>query len=234
MPTPTQIGASLAGALVALSLSACGSSESDDFADQSVDKITSQAEAAMKNVKSLRLAGTVTSDEEKIDLDLAISTSGDCAGSVGISGAKAEVLVAGGEQYMKGSKEFWKLTAGAQADQIMAVLGDKWAKIPSTQTEFSEFCDLDAFLDEMKKDDDKDKAKKGKVAKVGSTEAVEIVGKDEDGVTHAWVATEGKHYIVKISNAGKEGGEIAFSDFNEPVGAKKPAAGEVLDFSKLG
>jgi len=71
-------------------------------------------------------------------------------------------------------------------------------------------------------------------AKVGGAEAVEIIGKDEDGVTHAWVATEGKHYIVKISNAGDEGGEIAFSDFDEPVGAKKPAAGDVLDFSKLG
>lgn len=249
MSLSSKLGTSLAVAALAMSLSSCGSGDDDksgagdkpdagaEFAAQTVKEITAQSEKDMKALTSLTMAGTITQDDGELELDLSFDTDGNCAGSMGMQGGTAEVVSVDGASYLRGNEAFWRATAGDSAEQVMAVLGDRWAKLPAGSEDFSEFCDLDSLLDEF--DDDSDDSKetvtKGKVATVDGQDAVEIVTKDEDGTTHAWVATEGKHYIIKLEHTGEdEPGVMSFSDFDEPVDAEAPAEDEVVDMSDLG
>jgi hypothetical protein len=64
---------------------------------------------------------------------------------------------------------------------------------------------------------------------------VELTGTSDEGdITHAWVATEGKHHILKLEGEGDEPGSLTFSGFDEPVDADAPPADEVVDLSQQG
>jgi hypothetical protein len=235
MSRSSKISVSLAGAAVAMSLTACGSSAGDDFAAQPVKKITAASEADMKALKSLTFDGSITQDGDTLDIKLSSDTEGTCSGTLGISGGTAQLLGVDGAEYLKGDEKFWTASTGAQAAQVMAVLGDRWAKLPAGSEEFSAFCDLDKMLESLGDDDSGDeKLTKGKVTKVAGKDAIEIITKKDDGTTHAWVATEGKHYVLKLEHEGDEPGSIAFSDFDEPVDAEAPAKDEYLDMGALG
>ena len=50
----------------------------------------------------------------------------------------------------------------------------------------------------------------------------------------AWIATEGKHYILKLEvTDGEEPGTITFSEFNEDVDVEAPAEDEVIDLTSV-
>jgi hypothetical protein len=232
----SKLGLSIVGAAVALSLSACGSDGGDDFADQSAATIMDQAEKDTKALKSVTVVGTVTQDDGTLDIDLSADDKGTCTGTLGIGGGEAEVLSVGDAVYIRGDEAFWRSSAGDSADQVMALLGDKWAKLPQGQKDsFDELCDLDQLFDDDE-DDDKKKYTKGEVTTVGGKDALEILVK-EDGEddTRAWIATEGKHYLLKIEQTGgDEPGSMELSDFNEPVDAEEPAEDEYVDLSAAG
>lgn len=240
MTRPRTLGAALPAALLATvlagSLTACGSSEADDFADQSVKKIEAQVNKDMGSVRSLTMDGSFTQSGEKTTLELTADTDGNCVGTLGVKGGSADVLSVDGSSYIKADKGFWKAQAGAQGAQIVSVLGDKWAKLPAGAGGFDQFCDLDNFLDEITKDDKSgdNKVTKGDLTEIDGQQALQIDSQDSDGTSTGWVAAEGKHYFLKLEKGGDEGGTFEFSNFNEPVKADKPADDEVLDLSSMG
>ena len=66
------------------------------------------------------------------------------------------------------------------------------------------------------------------------TPALTLHEKDGKDRYTLYVATEGKPYLLRVdSTAGADQGSVAFSDFDEPVPAQKPA-GEILDLDALG
>lgn len=227
----------LTGSLVAVvaavaSLSACGSGggSGDGFADQSATKISDAAEADTKKAKSMRIKGTIDDDGQTIRMDIAVSTQGECKGTMAVQGQGSFRMVsAAGKTYIKPDEKFWRTFAKAQADQVMRMVGDKWADFG--QGGFDELCDLDKLLDEAGKDDD-GKLSKGKRGSVGGTDAIELVevkGKEE---THIWVATSAPHNLLKMCQTKpKDEGCVTFSDYDKPVGAKAPAKDQVV---KLG
>ncbi|MEU4418826.1 hypothetical protein, partial [Nocardia salmonicida] len=168
MATHTRtLAAVVTGAVAAFGLVACGSDKDEKgFEDLSVEEIEKQVEADMAKLTSLRMAGELTSEGQKTGLDIAVDTDGNCAGEVSVGGASAQILQIKEGTFMKADEAFWRSTAGESADEVLALLGDKWAKVPSQSAGFDEFCDLDTLLDEFKEeDDDKDvKTEKGEVA----------------------------------------------------------------------
>lgn len=236
MTPARKLGAACVGAALAVSLTACGSDEGDKFADQSVKEIEKQVKADMKTAKSLHLKGSID-QEQKLSLDLNADTDGNCVGTIGQGDVEAQVLSVGGESYLKADKAFWEQQAGPQADQIVALIGDKWAKMPSSAGAFDQFCDLDNFLEDLVDDtesDDDEKLEKGKVEDINGTEALELIKKEDDGTTRAWVATEDKHYFLKIEREGDDSGSFTFSDYDKGVDAEAPSKEEVVDLSALG
>lgn len=231
MSQGSKIGLGLAGIVAAVSITACGSNAGDDFAGQSATKIMDQAKKDTKALKSVNVSGSIKQDDGTLEIDLSADHDGTCAGTMGIGGGKADVLNVDGASYIRGDEAFWRSSAGDSAEQVIALLGDKWAKLPADNTSFSEFCDLDKLF---KGDADKEKYTKGKVGTVAGKKAVEITVKDEDGTRHAWVATEGKHYLLEVDGSDDGPGSMKLSEFNKPVEAKAPAEGDYVDIGALG
>ena len=58
---------------------------------------------------------------------------------------------------------------------------------------------------------------------VDGENAVEVITKDGEETTTALVATEGEHYILKVTNeGGDEPGSFTLGGFDEPVDAEAP------------
>jgi hypothetical protein len=216
---------------------ASGSSGGDsDFAKESGQQIVSSALADLKDVKSFKMAGTLTSDGEDITLDLQTDSEGDCTGSVGVKDGSAQILGVKGKTWMKPDEGFWRSYAGAAADQVISSVGDKWVALPDSDQSFNQFCDTDGLLNQLLDEQSKD----AKYTTKGTDEVdgdqtvkVDIAQGDEDPST-VYVRTDDPHYPVKIEKTvGADQGSITLSKFDEDFDVQAPAADDVVDLSSL-
>ena len=120
------------------------------------------------------------------------------------------------------------------ADQIIGLVGDKWVVLPPDEADISSFCDLDELLDEFDDDEPDKDTKKGETDEVRGEETIIIEGESDEGdPTKAWIAVDGKHYILKLEvNQGDEPGVIELTDFDEELDLEPPAEDEVIDFNQ--
>ncbi len=234
------------GALTALALTAvlagCAAedgggapAEDDGFAELSPGEIQEAVVADMAELKSVRMSGELNQDGTEIGIDLALDTDGVCAGSLTVMDGTAQIIAGPDGQFLKGDEAFWASAAGGEqaAAQVVALLGEKWAKVPDEEGGFSSFCDLDQLLDEFDSiDSTEGSVTVGAQEDIGGVPSLELISDDETPTT-AWVATSAPHYIVKVTAEGEESGSIVFSDFDEPVEAQAPAESDVVDLSKL-
>jgi hypothetical protein len=114
------------------------------------------------------------------------------------------------------------------------MVGDKWARLPADQGDFTEFCDIDGLMESIEdEDDDTTDVEKDGTEEVDGTEALVLSGEEDGGTTRMWIAAEGDHHILKVSSEGGDSpGEFEFSDFDEPVDAEAPPEDEVVDLSQ--
>ncbi len=239
--------AAAAVGVLALTLAGCGGDDDGDgggdaeeFMALSVEEIKEAVLEDMRDADSLRLSGTFAEAGAETTLDIGISESGDCAGSLTSEGGTAQIISGSDGTFLKGDEAFWNVAAPGAADQILAMLGDKWALVPPEQaSSLAEFCNLQNFLDELEEDDEEGEAsgEKGDTEEIDGREALEIIGEDEEtgDPTHVWVAVEEPHYILRVgSDSEDEGGEISFTDFDEPVDTTPPSEDEYVDLSSAG
>jgi hypothetical protein len=229
--TSSRTAGVLAAAVVLLA--GCGG---NDFAQQPPKDIAKAAAADMKDLKSLRMKGDLTASGQKIGVDMQVTTSGDCQGTVTVADGSAQFVSSGGQAYMKPDKSFWESQAPGQAAQIEAVVGDKWVVIPSASG-LDAACDLNQLLDGVgKPSSDPSDATTASSDSVDGQDAVKLTSKDSNGkpVT-AWIATDNPHYILKMQvTQGTEPGTLTFTDFDESVDVQAPPSDQVIDLSKLG
>jgi hypothetical protein len=235
----TKVGMGLAAlGLGAAVLTGCGSDGDggSDFEGQSADKIVTQAKDDMGKLKSVRIVGSITSDDQEIELDLQLSTDAECTGTVGLGGGSTELLGTDGSVWMKPDEAFWKAFAGGSAEQVMSVVGDKWVVMPSgSDSSFAEICDLDELFDELLQDDDDTEYSKTGDDEVDGEKVLAIESKDDEGTSTGYVLADSPHYLVKIEKTdGDEPGSVTLSEFDEPVEVEVPADDEVVDLNSLG
>jgi hypothetical protein len=218
-------------------LAGCGGKDDggdSDFAKQSGTKIADAARTDMEDLEQVKYSGDITTDGSSIQLDIQASAAGDCTGTIGIGDGSAELLAKDGTNWFRPDEAFWRANAGAQADAIIAAVGDKW--VLDTDANFAQFCDLDAFFDNIFSDEDGDKADyevKG-TDDVDGEKVVKVERTGKDGPAMGYVLIEGKHYLVKLERTdGGDEGAIEFSEFNEEFEVEAPAEDEVVDLSTL-
>ena len=232
-----------AAALSFLVLAAgCGGGDDDsagdggsgsDFADQAGDEIAAAAKADMKSLDSVKYAGEINSGGSSISLDVQVDADGDCTGTIGIGEGTAEVLATDGGNWFRPDEAFWRQQAPDDADTIIAAVGDKW--VIDSDGNFSQFCDLEGFLDNIFKDeDDGGEYKTTGTDELDGQQVVKVEQSDDDGSSVGYVLIEGKHYVLKIERAeGEDPGKLEFSGFNDEVTVEAPADDEVVDASTL-
>jgi hypothetical protein len=237
--TPTRIRAAAALCVVgALALTAgCGGKDDDGtdtaFTKQAGDKIAAAAKADMKGLDEVKFSGEITSASEKVTLDVQADSSGDCTGSIGLGGGTAQIVAKDGTNWFKPDEKFWRANAGDTADAIIEAVGDKW--VLDTDSNFSQFCDLDAFFDNLFKDDKG--ASPYKVTGTGEVDGQKVVKveqSDDSGTATGYVLIDGEHYLVKLERTeGDEPGQLEFSDFNKRFDVTAPADDDVVDLDSL-
>jgi hypothetical protein len=225
----TRVLSSLTVLGLAVSLAACG--KDSGFADKSVADIEAAALTDMKTLSTLHLAGSIAMTEGDVALDMDVSTAGDCSGTMTIKGGTAQILSVGGTSYLKGDEAFWTANAGAQAQAVIALVGDKWLKTGGSDAQLAELCDLDKFLDGMDKDEGTGDAK-GEITEINGVDAIEISSENNGATTHAWVAVDGKHYVVKLeTTGGDQPGTMTFTDFDKELNLTAPPADQITDLN---
>jgi len=225
---------------VLLLAAGCGGGDEDsgggsggDFAKQSGDEIAAAAKADMKSLDSVKYSGEIKSSGSSISLDIQASADGECTGTIGIGDGTAEVLATGGENWYRPDEAFWRQQAPDDADAIIAAVGDKW--VIDSDANFSQFCDLEAFFDNIFKDEaDGGAYKTTGTDEVDGQQVVKVEQSDEDGSSVGYVLVEGDHYLLKIERTeGEDPGKLEFSEFDEDVEVEAPSADEAVDPSTL-
>jgi hypothetical protein len=212
-----------------------GGGDGGDFAEQSAEEIADAARDAMGDLTGVTIDGTLSSDDQVIDIEMSIGEGGNCSGSFGIQGATAEILGVDDTTWFKPDEAFWELSAGPEAaPQIIAAVGDKWVTLPEDDTSFKPFCDLEEFLGQLI--DDKDaKYTKGELEEIDGEETIEIISdRPEQGTSSGYVLVDGDHYLVSIvKDEGKDPGAVTFSGFDEQPDVEAPAEDEQISYDEL-
>lgn len=222
------------GAIGALAvLTACGGGDSD-FADGSAADINKAFETDMAKLESVHIAGSVTSDGSDVDLDLTLDRAGDCTGSIGVDGGSAEIIRLDDATWFRPDEAFWEASTGSaeQAQLILDAVGDKWVEVPPEGDSLGDVCDLDQILDQILTSSSNDPKKDG-TDEVDGVEAVKLSREDDedpDSTVTAWIAVEGKHYLLKYEKSGgQEPGSIVLTDFDEDIDVQAPPDDEIVD-----
>lgn len=231
----TRIGLAVASIGMAAALTACGGG--DDFSEKSGQQIADASKKAMGGLDAVKVSGTVMTDGQEVTIEVQTNDKGDCTGSIATGGGTAELLGAGGKIWFKPDEAFWRASAGDTADQILAVVGDKWVVVPSSGDGFDEFCDIDDLMDELieSEKDDGDTYKKKDVEDVDGDDAIPVERKsDDDGISVGYVLVDEPHYLVKVEKTdGDDTGKVTFSEFDKEFDVTAPAADEVVDLDNL-
>ena len=204
------------------------------FAEQSGTKIADAAKADMKDLEQLTYSGEIDNAESSFQLDIQVSSEGDCTGTIAVGEGSAEVVAQGGTNWYRPDEAFWRANVGDQAEAIIAAVGDKW--VLDTNGDFSQFCDLDAFLDNIfaSEDDTKTDYEAKGTDEIDGEKVVKVERTGENGPSTGYVLVDGKHYLVKLERTnGDDASSIEFSDFDEEFEVEAPAEDEVVDLSQL-
>ncbi|MEV5428616.1 hypothetical protein [Streptomyces sp. NPDC052701] len=214
----------------------------EPFAGLSGEEIADRAMRATTGASSLRMKGDIPDEEGggTIRLDLALNKKGDCAGTMRVDGeGEAELIKTGDTLYMKYDEEFLRAQGEGEpkedTDAAVALLAGKWTKMSAKGADAEDitgFCDLDTVLGGA--EDGRSDATRGETTSVDGRPAIVLHERDGKDTYTAYVATEGEPYLLRIdSRSDKDPGSLTFSDYDEPVPARKPG-GEVVDLDALG
>ncbi|MFH9084723.1 hypothetical protein [Streptomyces sp. NPDC017673] len=239
MSVSRTLAASVICATAAVGAAGCSDEGSSDqpFKGQSADQVAAKAVTATRNAASLRMAGKVSAEGQPLTVDFHVDTQKNCKGRMSMDRGSADVIHAGQATYIKGDEEFWgnaaKGSAGRQKE--VRALSGRWVKVPVGDARTTGLCDKQGFLADM--DSDKSERKgmtKGDVTTVNGRKAIALKKKKGGGESITmYVATEGKPYILKLDQSGGENpGTVVFSDYEKPVKAAPPPAGQVIDATK--
>ncbi|MFD7457608.1 MULTISPECIES: hypothetical protein [unclassified Streptomyces] len=243
----TALAALCLAAATTVGLTGClpGEDKADDkpkgpFAGLTGGEIADRAVKATTEASSLRLTGDIPADESgsAMTFDMALNKKGECAGTLGTGGGKADLIRTGDTIYVRYDEAFLRADSEGQpkeeTDAAVDLLAGKWTKMAAEGADaedIASFCDLDEVLGGA--EDVNSDAARGKTTTVDGTPAIVLHEKDGKDRYKLYVATEGKPYLLRVddTNAGDRT-TLTLSDFGKPVPAKKPS-GEILDLDEL-
>lgn len=218
----------------ALSLSACGGDDpAEDYQETSVDQVRKDAEKAMTSLKTVRVDGTMDSQGQKIDLDMALAKDGTCEGTMDVQQAGSfEVLVVDKKGYVKAEEAFWAKSLGPKGKATAQKIGDRWVAATGGVEQLLSFCSFEGFVSGMAQADEDSWKEVSGTSEVDGESTVEVAFEGADGQAGtAHVAASDPHHILQYDVG--EMGRLGFSDFDEPVEPEAPAQKDVVELSKL-
>ncbi|QBX55286.1 hypothetical protein EXE58_07335 [Nocardioides seonyuensis] len=216
-------------------LSSCGTIEEltkSDFAKQEPEAIAQSAVKAIKDIETVRLTGPHQENGRELFLDMWVSRSGDCRGTLRESGNNVDVRRVDEKIWFKGDTGFFNMVGKSQVPRAaLEKLSTHWVALDdaASRKAFSKFCDLDKLFKDVDTLTDVDGVTVGDEVDLDGRAAVEMSSTPGGAYTERiWVSSEAPHYILKAStDEARQRGTFAFSEFNEEVVVTKPASKEI-------
>ncbi|MFI9616839.1 hypothetical protein ACIHCM_35050 [Streptomyces sp. NPDC052023] len=204
---------------------------------QQIDK---QAREAFRNATSLRLAGTISSDGQQLEVDLALDALGSCNGAVGNSLGIMHIIKSGPLVYVKAQDDFWRATfsremTAEQTEAMVALFAGRWVKPPRLMSATAgRMCNRLGSLTEALSPASGGNPTREADAVVGGRPVAVLAERTTTETTTVYIAKEGKPYILKATvTGGNEPADVTFSDYNKPVDTTPPPPDQILDPTKL-
>jgi hypothetical protein len=145
-----------------------------------------------------------------------------------MGGATMTLLAVGGEVYFKANGTFWKQNGGPAGETMAQMMGNKWGKIKPGDKNFTGFRQ---FPDPKELLKPSSTLTKGEQETIAGVPAIAIIDSSDQSLLY--VATTGEPYLLLIKGP-KGDNQLVFSKFGASFNeVKKPAAGDVVDLSKL-
>jgi hypothetical protein len=204
--------------LIALALTACGSSSSDKsgIASQPPQTILKSTVAAADSLKSVHAAGSIVSGNQNIAIDLHLQDGVGGRGQITLNGLTFQLVSLGNYAYMKAPAQVWE-KAGAPAAAAKQLDG-KWLKTPASGqfASIAQLTDIHQLFGQLLKPHGK--LKTGAVSTVAGHKVVALTS----GEGTLYVAATGKPYPIELVKPGSNGGHLSFDQFDEPISVTAP------------
>ncbi|QBX55288.1 hypothetical protein EXE58_07345 [Nocardioides seonyuensis] len=186
----------------------------------------------MRELESLRMAGTFTTADGVIAMDVRIRSDGQCEGEFEMGRGTARFVKDDQGAWIKGDERFWRATLDTpkEARVVIALVGSKWARPPSDAM-LGPLCDFDQVLDTFDpKLFDDGSVSQGDVEVVGDVETVPVKEKSFGIWTTIWISVAEPHRVVKmITPSGDDPGRVEFSEFDRELDITPPDEDVVVD-----
>lgn len=218
-----------------------------DFARQGPGEVVAAAVAAMSDLTSLRATGQVLVEGRSVFVDIAMDDRGRCTGTMRTAEGRVALRRVGSAAWFKGDEGFFSRTASGATlpPPALSHLATSWVRADAPP--LLELCDLDRWVDVFthpaKGSHGKDRGGARSTSRPPTAADLATVALEEDddlgnGVRAVhfspepgqtvWVLSEAPHHVVRVEEDGREGGALAFSDFDQPVDVEPPPASEVI------
>jgi hypothetical protein len=217
-------------AALGLLLVACGGSskaKDNGISSMSVKQILTTVQAAVKNAKTVHIAGGGSSGGSSLVLNLTLEKGTGGSGTISVNGLSFQIVKDGNKLYFKGGPAFLKHYAGAAATLIQG----RWFVVPSTVNGFSDFVPLtniSELIDHILGTAPATLAK-GKETTINGQPALAVTDTTNGGTLY--VATTGPAYPLQLKPKTGTTGLINFTAWDQPVTITPPS--NAVDFEKL-
>ncbi|MET9315774.1 hypothetical protein ABZX12_28490 [Kribbella sp. NPDC003505] len=193
-------------------------------------QILARAKAALTAAGSVRVKGSVTSEDGKpTTMDLALTRTAGRS-TIGFSGGRLTVIVIGRTAYFQGDDAFWKANAAdaRQGAAYAAMFRGKWLKTTAGDKRFGDFSDLanmKAFVAEL---ETPGTAKKTGPRIVDGVNCIGLVGDDGSVL---WIDQVTARPVRGTSSGAGTG--LAFTDYDRVPTPTAPPSDLVIDAAAL-
>lgn len=194
----------------------------------SADKALAKVKSDVATVKSVHAVGRIDENGQQLSLDVHVARDRGI-GTLGLGSGQLEVRLVDGTAYVRGDEAAYT-AFGASSAQVK-LIANKWLKGSSSSgdlSNFSGFLDLGKLFDSLLTPDGK--VETGKTTTLHGQPAFTLVDSGAGGTLY--IAETGKALPLRIEKTGTGGGQVDFTDYDDPVSVSAPSG--AVDLSQLG
>ncbi|MGW3040538.1 hypothetical protein ACWC9T_10910 [Kitasatospora sp. NPDC001159] len=210
--------------------------DTDNLTAQEIEK---KAQDALAAATSVKVAGTMATEDGAITIQLGMDSKGQCQGKMGMPGMGSYEIISDGKQYfIKPDAQFWKTFGGPKGDVVAELFKGRYLtgfEGDPKMKSLIDLCNLSVASKQMLKDDGSGAPTKGSAGTVNGVKTFSLKEKDDKGEeTLLHIATEGTFYPVRMEKTtGADKGQIDFTDFDKPFTVQLPSPDNVIDYTKF-
>lgn len=218
---------------ICLAAAGCGSTSSaDPLAGMSAKQVLDKAVSDLKSAPNVGISGTVGEQGGNLGIRLGFKHGKGCEGTVSQGGKGSFALVVIGDTaWLKPDDTFWKTYAGSSAPQAIALLGGRYLKGSTSNSNVSsltQICDVNSLASSFQTPSD---VVKEAVTTFDGQRALPLKDKAKGGMMYVTDTSAPRILEVTGTQPGNSG-KVTFT--YSPVTLTAPPASDTVDGTSLG